>query len=204
MRRLIRGRGRAPLAVAGLLSFPLFFAALMAASLAVERPALSYTTNAAGKVVTHYHDASAGTEAKIWALAIVMPAILQLVGVAAMVWRRGGVYLVCLTAIALAVVLPDRLDEWARRHTARFPQGIDLVQDSDPSDLSSHGEWEANARETAVSLAHWTIGLALGAVALAIALAVLRRRRGARPPRPPVEALTTGGAPQVAAGGESE
>ncbi len=204
MRRLFRDRNRAPLAVAALLSFPLFFAALMAASLDVEKPALSQTTTAAGKVVTHYHNAAAGTEAKIWGLALVVPAILLAIGLAAMFWRRGGTYVVAAAAVALAVVLPDRLDVWARRHTTRFPLGVDLVPDSDPSDLSSRGEWEHNARETAFSLAHWTIGLAVAAVAVATALALLRRRRGARPPLPPVEALTTGGAPQVAAGGDAE
>ncbi len=203
MRRLLRERRSAPLAFAGLLSFPLFFAALMASSLAVEKPVVTRTVRASGKVKLGYHQAAAGTEAKIWALALVVPAILVVIGLAAILWRRGGTYVVCASTIALAAVLPHRLDAWSVRHAGRFPTGVDLVPDNDPSNLLSRGEWEVNARDTAVSLAHWTIGFAIAVALLTTVLAVLRRRRAGRVPPPPVEALTTGGAPQVAAGGKS-
>jgi len=66
-------------------------------------------------------------------------------------------------------------ETWAAHHTARFPQGVDLIPTSSISNRYDPGEWEAQARQTALSLEHWTIGIALAAIA-AVALLHLRRR----------------------------
>jgi hypothetical protein len=188
MRRLLRDRSLAPLALAGLLSITLFFASLMVSSLAVDRPRVLERMRQ-GKVVLHYEQSSNATEAKIWLLALVPVAILLLVGLAATLWRRGGSYVVSGAAIALSLLLPHDLNSWAARHTRRFPLGVDLIRDADTSNLSSRGEWEAAARETVLSLTHWTIGIALAAAGVVAALSV-RRRLGPRPARigapPPV------------------
>lgn len=175
IRRLFRG-SKAPLAIAGLLSVTLYFAALMASSLAVDEPRVVRRLRH-GKVVLHYEQSSNATEAKIWLLALVPIGILLAVGLLAMLWRRGGLYVVSAAAIAISLLLPRDLDTWTARHTRRFPLGVDLIKDADPSNLSSRGEWEQNARDTVVSLTHWTIGIALAAAAIVAALALLRRLR---------------------------
>jgi hypothetical protein len=63
---------------------------------------------------------------------------------------------------------------WAAHHTARFPQGVDLIPTNSISNRYDAGEWEAQARQTALSLEHWTIGLALASM-LAVGLLALRR-----------------------------
>jgi hypothetical protein len=175
IRWLFRG-SKAPLALAGLLSVTLYFAALMASSLAVDEPRVIRRLRH-GKVVLHYEQSSNATEAKIWLLALVPVGILLAVGVLAMLWRRGGIYVVSGAAIALSLLLPRDLDTWTARHTRRFPFGVDLIKDVSPSNLSSRGEWEQNARDTVISLTHWTIGIAIGAVVIAAGLALLRRLR---------------------------
>lgn len=179
MRRYLRTHGRAPLAIAGFLAFPLFFASLMAASLRVDRPGVTTTTSAAGKTTVHYHQTAGSTELKIWALALVPVAILLSIGVLCMVWRRLGFHVVCLSAAVLAYLVTLPLESWVKGHSSRWPTGFDLVPDDDPSNLLLRGEWEHNARETVVSLAHWTIGLAAGIAAIA-ALLELKRRLGRR------------------------
>jgi hypothetical protein len=65
---------------------------------------------------------------------------------------------------------------------ARFPVGVDLIPASNAA--SNHwdpGQWEAEARSTALSLQHWTIAIALAAMAVT-AFLWLRRRYAARPP----------------------
>jgi len=176
MRRLLRGKSKAPVALAAILSFPLFLAALMASSLAVDEPRVLHRLRH-GKVVLHYEQSSNATEAKIWLLALVPVAIMLAVGLLATLWRRGGAYVVSAAAITLSLLLPHRLDTWAARHTRRFPIGVDLIKDSDPSNLSSRGEWESSARDTVLSLTHWTIGIAVGAVLVLAGLALLRRLR---------------------------
>jgi len=52
-----------------------------------------------------------------------------------------------------------------------------VATDSNVSNLASRGEWEQNARDTVISLAHWTIGIAIGAVVIVAGLALLRRLR---------------------------
>src|SRR3989440_8871542 len=122
-------------------------------------------------------------EAKIWAVALVVPLVLVVVGLAASFWRRGGVYLVSAAVIVAALALPHRLDRWVAHHTQRFPYGMDLFPDQLPSSTISRGEWEGQARDTVISLTHWTIGLAVAAAAITAAGAV-RRRPGPVPPPP--------------------
>jgi hypothetical protein len=175
VRRYLRSHGRTPLAVAGFLSFPLFFAALMAVSLRLDEPIVKRAVDSAGKVTLTYGQSAASTEAKIWAAAIVPSAILVGVGLVAMLWRRVGIYVVCAAGAVLAYLVTVRLESWAKLHTKRFPPGFDLVPDNDPSNLLLRGEWETNARATAVSLSHWTIAIAAGITAIVGALALRRR-----------------------------
>ena len=176
IRRAFRRGSKAPLGLAALLSITLFFAALMASSLAVDKPRVFHRLRH-GKAVLHYEQSSNATEARIWLLALIPVGILLAVAILAMLWRRGGLYVVSGAAIVLSLLLPHRLDAWTARHTSRFPLGVDLLKDSDPSNLASRGEWEQNARDTVISLAHWTIGIAIGAAAIVAGLALLRRLR---------------------------
>jgi hypothetical protein len=176
IRRAFRRGTKAPLGLAALLSITLFFGALMASSLAVDKPRVLHRLRH-GKVVLHYEQSSSATETKIWLLALIPVGILLAVAILAMLWRRGGLYVVSGAAIVLSFLLPHRLDAWTARHTSRFPLGVDLISDKDPSSLAAQGEWEQNARDTVISLMHWTIGIALGAVVIVAGLALLRRLR---------------------------
>jgi hypothetical protein len=172
--RFFRRGSKAPLGLAGLLSITVFFMGLMASSLALDRPQVTHRLRH-GKVVLHYEQSSNATEAKIWLLALVPVGILLAVALLAMLWRRGGLYVVSGAAIAISLLLPRDLDTWTARHTRRFPLGVDLIKDADPSNLASRGEWEQNAHDTVISLVHWTIGIALGAAAIVAGLTLLRR-----------------------------
>jgi hypothetical protein len=176
IRRAFRRGSKAPLGLAGLLSITLYFAALMASSLAVDEPRV-FERVRRGKTVLHYEQSSNATEAKIWLLALIPVGILLAVALLAMLWRRGGLYVVSGAAIVLSLLLPHRLDAWTARHTRRFPLGVDLIADSNASNLASRGEWEQNARDTVISLTHWTIGIAIAAAVIVAALALLRRLR---------------------------
>lgn len=167
---------RAPIAVAGFLAVPLFFASLMAATLAVEKPrAVEWTR--AGRLIARYHPPTASTEVRIWLLALVPPLLVVLVGLVS-TFVRGGTYVVAAAAIVLSIGLPHRLDRWTAHHTARYPFGVDLVPDSAPDNLLQRGQWEHEARSTVLSLSHWTIGLAC-TIVLVLAVLELRRRRAA-------------------------
>ena len=170
-------QSRAPLAVAGFFAVPVFFAALMASSLAADRPRI-----ALGKE----HPPSSGTEAKVWGLALIAPAILLAVGTLALPLRRLGVYLSLAAALAFCLLLPIRLDSWSTRHARRFPLGMDYLKDSDPSNTSSRGEWEDAAKDTVLGITHWTIVLIGAAVVLAV---LLQLRRRAPVPAPPPEGV---------------
>jgi hypothetical protein len=179
----LRKAPRAPLAVAGILATPLFFVALMAMSLALEKPSVHHVLRN-GKVVAKLGDPLGSTERAIWLLALVPPVGLVLIGAAGMLIGRAGVITSSLTAIAAALVLLLPLDTWTSQHTARYPDGIDLIPPSSTSDLYLRGEWEGTARRTAEQLGIATIvlaGLALGF----LALFELRRRRGVAAPVPP-------------------
>jgi hypothetical protein len=176
IRRLLRRGSKAPLALAGLLSITLYFAGLMASSLAIDKPR-TFERMRHGKVVLHYEQSSNATEAKIWLAALIPVGILFAVALLATLWRRGGLYVVSGAAIAMSLLLPHDLDTWTARHTRRFPPGIDLIKDSSVSNLASRGEWEQNARDTVISLAHWTIGIAIAAAVILTGLTLLRRLR---------------------------
>ena len=193
MRGYFRSHRRIPLAVAGFISFPLFLESLLASSLRLDEPTVSKAI-VGGKPTLVYGQTAPATEAKIWAAALVPALVLIGVGVLAMMWRRVGVYIVCLTGAGLAYLVSLPLERWAKGHTARFPGGFDLVPDNDPSNLLQRGEWEHNARVAAVTLSHWTIAIAAG-IAVVAAVLELRRRRGiVSPPVPPPPHVATGDA----------
>jgi hypothetical protein len=176
IRRVFRRGSKAPLGLAALLSITLFFAALMLSSLAVDKPRVVHRLRH-GKAVLHYEQSSNATEARIWLLALIPVGILLAVALLAMLWRRGGLYVVSGATIAISLLLPHRLDAWTARHTRRFPLGVDLIPDKSASSLAAQGEWEQNARDTVISLTHWTIGIAIAAAVILAGLALLRRLR---------------------------
>jgi hypothetical protein len=188
----VRSRSKVPLAVAGILSLPLFFAALMAMSLAVEKPTVHHLLKH-GKPVVALGDPSGWNEAAVWLLAVATAAAVVLVGVGGIFARRAGVPLAALAAIgvALAILLP--LDGWRDVHTGRYPDGVDLIPRSSTDDIYLRGEWEAAARLTALQLGLVTIGMAGFAIAVFLALELRRRRRGPAPAPPPPPPLAVEG-----------
>ena len=191
MRARLRHAPRAPLAIGALMAVPLFFCALMAASLALEK-AHTIEWTSAGKLLTTWHPPTSSTEARIWLWALVPPLLLLVFALGAMLVPY-GFYLVCGAAIVDALAVTHRLDRWAAHHTARFPNGVDLIPPSNAaSDKVAPGEWEGKARDTALSLQHWTIAIAVAAALVVTALAVRRRWFGRRPaptPAPPLEGV---------------
>jgi hypothetical protein len=191
VRRLPHAETKAPLAVAALIAVPVFFACLLASSLAIDRPRLDLRG--------HEFPGTSGTEAKVWLAALIGPAIVMAVGIAALALRRHGVYPAAAAGIVVSLVLPSLSDGWIARHSARFPLGIDFVKDSDPSNYLNRGEWEQSAQHTITSITDWTLGLCIGAIAVA-ALLEIRRRRTAPPlasERGPLDLVTGGAPPQV-------
>jgi len=170
---------KSSLALAALLSVPLYFAALMASSLALDTP----------KVVgIHEYPSSGTTELKVWGAALIAPAIILAVGFAALPLRRFGVFASAAAGIVLCLVLPPLSKRWIPGHIRRFPLGMDFIPDKSPSNLSSRGEWEEAAHATIVSITHYTLVIAIGAIVVGVLLE-WRRRRGAEAilvPSPPV------------------
>jgi hypothetical protein len=169
-------RGRGPLAIASFIGIPLFFCALMASTLAQEKPRV-VQWQGPKHVITMWHEPSASTEARVWLWALLPPLLLAVIG---LICTRipYGWYLACLAGIAEAIGVVYRLDTWTRHHTQRFPTGVDLIPNTPSTQASNQynaGEWETIARETALSLQHWTIGLALASIAVMAALYVRRR-----------------------------
>ena len=192
MRRYVP-QHKAPFALAGFLALPLFFASLMATSLAIEKPKV-FEWNRNGRLFHTFHDPVPSNEAKIWALSFAAPLLLVAIGWGAS-FLRYGIYVSCVAAIAEALALTARLGTWEAHHTARFPFGEDNYPDSSNSSLVDRGQWEHQAASTVHSLVGYTIGLALAASALALFFAVRRRR-------PPMqtgssELQQTGGAPTL-------
>jgi hypothetical protein len=200
------GRSRAPLAIASFIAIPLFFSALMASALAQEKPRLvqwsccGYAPNAVPHdvfaVMTTYHDPTSATEARIWLWALVPPALLILAG-----WIASrlpyGFYIACLAAIIDAMAVVHKTATWEQHHTQRFPNGVDLIAANNPSSNQfDPGQWERMARETSLSLEHWTIALAIVSMVVITTLAVKRRYFGRRP-APVYGAIDTIGAPSA-------
>ena len=193
----LRKAPKAPLAVAGILATPLFFVALMAMSLAVEKPSVTHVVRH-GQVVVKLGDPSGATERTIWLLALLPSAVLVAIGVGGMLIGRAGVITSALTAMAACIALLVPLDTWTREHTARYPIGVDLIPPRSTSDIYLRGEWEGTARTTAEQLGFVTISIAGIAIAIFLVMEV-RRRRGVRgmvvPPPPPIaEGQSAGGA----------
>jgi len=175
VRRLIPS-SKAAIGLGAFLAIPLFFASLMAASLAVEK-ANVVEWNRGGGIARIWHQPTPETEAKIWLLAFIPPLIL--VGFS---WIAAhfpyAIYVTCAAASVEALALTIRLHRWQVHHTARFAYGEDLLADQTTSSSLQRGEWERDAAATARSLVHYTIGLSIAAAGIALLL-TLRRRRGA-------------------------
>jgi hypothetical protein len=175
--RFLRGRTRAALGLAAFLAVPLFLSSLMASSLAIEKPHI---------VNGHQFPPTSATEVRIWLLALVPPTILLLVGVLAIALGRHGLYVSAVAAIVLVLAVTHNLDKWTRRHTLRFPLGVDLIGANSPAgNKLDPGQWEQSARETSLSLGHWTIGLAAAAIVIAAVLEFRRVRSLATAYTPP-------------------
>jgi hypothetical protein len=184
---------KAPFALAGFLALPLFFASLMATSLAIERPHVFEWTRH-HRLFHTFHDPLPSNEARIWALSFAAPLLLVAIGWGAS-FLRYGIYVSCVAAIVEAYALTIRLPVWERHHTARFPFGEDNYPDSSNSSLVDRGQWEHNAASTVHSLVGYTIGLAIAAMTIAV---LLRLRRKRPPPQTSSSELQpTGGAPTV-------
>jgi hypothetical protein len=183
---------KAPLAVAGILATPLFFVALMAFSLWLDEPTV--TVNETGAEVLG--DPSRATVGKIYLLSFGVSGGIVLVGFAALFVRRVGVHVSALAAIAVTIALLLPLDTWETEHTARYPQGIDLIPRSDPGDLLLRGEWEDNAHRAARQIGFWTIAIAITAMVVATTVDIRRRRRPTPPPVPPPPEVA-GGEPTI-------
>jgi hypothetical protein len=173
--RVPRSRGNGPWAIASFIAIPLFFSSLMASTLAQEKPHVVQWTGCANGICTTWHDPSSETEVRIWLWALVPPLILSLVG-----WLctrvRYGWYLACTAGIVEALAVVHNINKWTLHHRLRFPWGVDLIPSTNPaSNQYDPGEWEKIARETALSLSHWTIGVAIVCM-VAMGLVEARRR----------------------------
>jgi hypothetical protein len=190
----LRPPTKAPLALAGFLAIPIFFASLMAVSLAIEKPRVVEWSRPGGKIARIFHNPTSSMEAKIWLLALVAPLLLVLCGYL-LSFVRHGFYFTCVAAVVVGWLLTIRLDRWQLHHTLRFPYGADLLPDYTTSSSLERGEWEKDAADTVRSLFHYTIGLAVAAALISLFLAYRRRRAIPAPPPAGSEMQQTGGAP---------
>jgi hypothetical protein len=172
--RLPRSRGKGPWAIASFIGIPLFFCSLMASALAQEKPRV-VQWKGAHHLITMWHEPTSATEARVWLWALLPPVLLSVVGWACCRIPLGW-YVACSAAIVEAVAVVHKVDTWTRHHTHRFPLGVDLIPASNASsDQYDPGEWEGLARQTAISLERWTIGLAVACMVVMGALYVRRR-----------------------------
>lgn len=179
--RLPKAQSRSPLAIAAFLAIPLFFSALMASALAQERPLVHQWKGCRNGLCTTWHEPTAATETRIWLWALLPPLVLVLVGLVATRLPL-GFYVSCTAACVIAMAVVHKTATWERHHTARYPWGVDLIPGTNAaSNQWDPGEWEAEARSTALSLQHWTIGVALAAAAVMAFLWLRRRYFGRRP-----------------------
>jgi hypothetical protein len=168
---------KAPLGIAAFIGIPLFFSTLMSASLALEKPRVVQWRDGA-ILRQRFHDPSASNEVRIWLWSLLPPLLLVLAGWVATRLPL-GFYVACIAAVVDGMAVVHDTKTWAAHHTTRFPQGVDLIPTASISNRYDPGEWEAQARQTALSLQHWTIGIALAAM-LASATLTVRRRLVAR------------------------
>lgn len=199
--RLPKTQSRAPLGIAGFLAIPLFFSSLMASALAQEKPAkVQFHGAKCHPLCTVWHPPSTSNEARIWLWALVPSLVLVLVGYLASRVRL-GFYVSCVASILLAMAVVHKTATWAQHHTARFPYGVDLIPSFEPqSNQWSAGQWESEARSTALSLQHWTIGIATAAILVMIGLQLRSRRKRPEFVDPGAAIEATGGAPQITGG----
>jgi len=179
--RAFRGaRSRAPLGIAAFLAIPLFFCSLMASTLAQEK-AHKIQWQGCHHICTVLHEPTAANETRIWLWALVPSLVLVVVGFIASRLPL-GFYVSCVAGIVIAMGVAHKTATWERHHIARFPLGEDLIPKQNTfSNLFDRGEWESDARHTALSLQHWTIGIALAAM-LVMGLLWLRSRYKVRRP----------------------
>ncbi|HVS85155.1 MAG TPA: hypothetical protein VHD91_05955 [Gaiellaceae bacterium] len=179
--RLPKAQSRAPFAIAAFIAIPLFFSALMASALALEKPLVHQWKGCKHGLCTTWRDPTTATEARIWLWALVPPLVLVLVGLVAMRIPL-GFYASCAAACVIAMAVVHDTATWAAHHTSRYPWGVDLIPGTNAaSNQWDPSEWESEARETALSLQHWTIGVALAAAAVMLFLWVRGRYFGRRP-----------------------
>lgn len=191
---------KAPLAVAGILALPIFFVALMAFGLKLDKPAHPVVSTGAGAFGAD--DPTKGTVGTIYLVAFAVAVGVVVVGLLASLLRsRLATFIPAVVGIVTTILLLLPLGSWAAEHTKRYPLGVDNIPPSSPTDLSVRGEWEASAKATAHQIGFVAIGIAAAAIVLTVALEVRRRRgiEGPAVPPPPIE-LDTGGAPQVTGG----
>ena len=188
-------RHKAPLALAAFLALPLFFASLMATSLAIEKPH-AYEWMRGGKLIRTFHDPTSSNEAKIWLLSFAAPLLLVAIG-----WGASYLRVRHLRQLRRRDRRGARADHRGsargkRHHTARFPFGEDNYPDSSTSSLVDRGQWEHQAADTVHSLVGYTVGLALAASLIAVLLAFRRHAPAGADDR--LGAGATGGAPTTA------
>jgi hypothetical protein len=137
-------------------------------------------------------DPTPRNEAEIWFWALVFVLILVAAGFVFSTFRKYGAYFSCAAGVVAALVLRINLDPWARHHSLRFPFGVDNVVDSNTSNQIARGEWEANAKETIISMGNAAIVLAVGIV-IVYQISHWRRVRAlahALPPEADVASIT--------------
>ena len=182
--RLPGSRSRAPLGMAAFIALPLFFCSLMASTLAQEKAHKIQWKGCHSGICTVWHDPTTATEAKVWLWALVPSLVLVIVGFIASRLQL-GFYVSCVAGIVIAMGVAHNTASWARHHTQRFPLGADLIPDhAQGYAFSNHfnrGEWEKEALSTALSLQHWTIGVALAAMFVMGSLWIRSHFRGRRP-----------------------
>lgn len=179
--RLPKSRGSGPWAIASFIAIPLFFSALMGSTLAQEKPHVVQWKGCLHGLCTTWADPTSATEARIWLWALVPSLVLSLVGFLCMRIPYGW-YIACVAGIVEAIAVTHRLNTWTVHHTRRFPWGVDLIPTTNSSSNQwDPGEWEHLARSAALSLAHWTIGVAVVAI-VAMAAVEFKRRYFSRKP----------------------
>jgi hypothetical protein len=195
--RRFRGASKAPLAVGGILALPVFFLGLMAFSLELDKPSHHLTKKGALAL----GDPTKGTIGAVYLAAFAVSAAVVLVGLLAMLLRsRLGAVVPALAAIAAATLLLLPLGKWEALHTKRYALGIDNIRDPtasrpSPQNIWLQGEWEQSARTTAHQVGLVTIGIAIAAILISVALEIRRRRGIEGPPVPPPPGVS--GAPEV-------
>jgi hypothetical protein len=180
-RFLGRPESRAPLAIAGFLAVPLFFASLMSSALALQKPEVHQWKGCAKGLCTTWHDPTRANTTTVWLWALLPPLLLVLIGWAASRVVRHGFYIPCVAAILLAMAVVHNTATWEAHHTTRFPWGVDLLPATNNSSNFDAGQWEETARDTALSFEHFTIVIALLCAAIVAALALKRRYFGRGP-----------------------